>query len=261
MAIPTDLIKTSKDQIQAATKYIPRNESPRAYLELVQKQIMGTDKKGRARPFQDLLLFLYVCNKTGLDPLTKQIYPIYFWNYKTGKEEMSIVAGIDGLRLIAERTGAYGGQEDIQFDPENGEHPEKATAAVHKLIDGKKLTTKATARWSEYAKTNKEGKAIGMWKQMPYLMLGKTAEALALRKAFPNDMSGIYIPEEMQQAQQSEQEALETPEKFATSQKKEEAEKKPEKAKTNKQMMDKLKEKREQAKQLNINGEEGGDRK
>lgn len=142
----------------------------------------------------ELQLFLYTCQRTGLDPLAKQIYAVK----RSGK--MAIQTGIDGYRLIADRTGKLAGISDYIFDSEDGKMPGKATVTVKKLLDGGTIADfTATARWGEY-------QAGGpMWAKMPYLMLGKCAEALALRKAFPADLSGVYTTEEMAQADNAQQ--------------------------------------------------------
>jgi len=147
----------------------------------------------------ELKLFLYQCSRTGLDPLSKQIHFI-----KRGGRA-TIQAGIDGLRAIAERTGKYAGNDDYIYNDTKtmfemaGEGPPKtATATVHKIVDGVRVEFAATALWDAYCP---QGKESFMWHKMPYLMLGKCAEALALRKAFPNDLSGIYSTDEMQQAE------------------------------------------------------------
>jgi hypothetical protein len=76
--------------------------------------------------------------------------------------------------------------------------PAKATVTVYKAVAGQRCPFTATARWDEYYPGGKKG---SQWHKMPYLMLGKCAEALALRKAFPKLLSGMYVAEEMDQAQ------------------------------------------------------------
>jgi phage recombination protein Bet len=143
----------------------------------------------------ELALFLYTAQRTGLDPLAKQIYCIK----RQGK--MTIQAGIDGYRLIADRTGKYAGNDDPVFGADhqvgNVTAPTSATVTVWKLVGGVRCPFTSTARWSEYCPG---GNQAFMWTKMPYLMLGKCAEALALRKAFPAELSGIYTDAEMDQA-------------------------------------------------------------
>lgn len=145
-------------------------------------------------------LFVAICKRTGLDPFTKQIYPVKRWDKKAAREVMTPQTGIDGYRAIAERTGTYAGSDDPVYDVENEPHPNKATVTVWRLIAGQRVPFSASARWNEYVQKDREGRPTKFWAQMPYLMLGKVAESLALRKAFPNDLSGLYTKEEMDQA-------------------------------------------------------------
>lgn len=152
----------------------------------------------------ELKLFLYQASKTGLDPLAKQIY-FQKRNSKNGPV-VTILTGIDGYRAVAERTGLYAGNDDPVFDDE--ERPRRATVTVWKLVGGVRCPFTATARWDQYYPGDTQG---FMWKKMPHLMLGKCAEALALRKAFPNQLSGLYTKDEMEQANAKEETPAQAP--------------------------------------------------
>lgn len=152
----------------------------------------------------EFAIFLQVCQRTGLNPIARQIYAIPRYDSKLQRERLTIQTGIDGYRLLAARTGELAGIDDPTYDMEDADHPNKATVVVWRMTQGQRMPFTATARWREYAQISKDnhGKEslLGLWSKMPYLMLGKCAEALALRKAFPAELSGDYTNEEMSQA-------------------------------------------------------------
>jgi len=148
----------------------------------------------------ELEIFVHACKRTGLDPFMKQIHSVKRWDPKLNREVMTIQTGIDGYRLIAERTGKYmpGQQPELIYDAAG--KVVSATAYVKKLgPDGQWHTIAATAFYEEYVQTKKDGKPMGMWEKMPRSQLSKCAESLALRKSFPADLSGVYTKEEMEQ--------------------------------------------------------------
>lgn len=150
----------------------------------------------------ELDLFVHICKRLGLDPFMKQIYPVKRWDSSLKKEVMAIQTGIDGYRLIAERSGKYmpGKQPTFTYDEQNRLF--SATSYVKKLgPDGQWHEIAATAIYTEYYAKTKEGQPTPMWRDKTHLMLAKCAESAALRRAFPAEMSGVYTDEEMEQAE------------------------------------------------------------
>lgn len=157
----------------------------------IMKKTVGAEVKDA-----DFLFFLEVCKARGLNPFNREIYAIP----RGGK--MTIQVGIDGLRILAERTGKYKGQIGPQFCAPDGQWRDEwlddappVAARVGVLRDGFEKPIWAVARYKAYSQENNP-----LWKKMPDVLLSKCAEALALRKAFPQAMAGLYAHEEMMQA-------------------------------------------------------------
>jgi len=156
-------------------------------------------------------VFAVACNRTRLDPFAKQIYAISRWDSDLGRNKLTIQTGIDGFRIIAERTGKYGGRMPFEWCGADGiwvdvwlkkEPPAAARARVIRKDWPEPLV--AIARYSAYAQLKKDGNPTHMWKRMDAEQLAKCAEALGLRTAFPQELSGLYTDDEMDQAPDAE---------------------------------------------------------
>lgn len=156
----------------------------------------------------ELQLFMDICNKTGLDPFSKQCWAVKRWDKSLGREVMAFQTGVDGFRVIANRSNKYSGQVGPFWCGEDGKwhdvwlkNTPPIAAKVGVLRTDFKEPLWAVAKFTSYAATSRDGKLTQFWSKMPDLMIAKVAECLALRKAFPQDLSGIYSSEEMEQAE------------------------------------------------------------
>jgi phage recombination protein Bet len=161
----------------------------------------------------DLAVFLHVAQRSGLDPFARQVYMIGR-REKTRNDtwitKQTIQTGIDGYRLIARRAADRAGEkfaepqplwcgQDMQWlEAWPFEDTPPAACKVTVYRDGEPFG--AVAMFHEFCQRDRAGNPTSMWRKMPANQLAKCAEAQALRKAYPQELAGLYVDEEMQQA-------------------------------------------------------------
>lgn len=175
------------------------SDEEKSVLDYYSKEELSliTETVARDATDTELKRFLYTARARGLDPLLKQIYCIIREEKRVRK--MIVQTSIEGFRLIADRTGSYApGEENWTLD-KNG-RPTSATVSARKLVAGKWIKFSCTAHMSEYNVPRDD-----FWKRMPHTMIAKCAEVKAIKKGWPKESGGLYIPEEMSQAQKEEE--------------------------------------------------------
>lgn len=180
-----ELVAAEAALMRAAMQPAPPPVVTRDQLELIKKTVaVGASDA-------ELELYLFDCARRGVHPLDRLIH----FTKRGGR--YTPITSIDFLRGRAHDTGEMAGSDDPVFDKD----ARTATVTVHRITRGTRYPYTATARYNEYVPDpGPNGRGDVMWKRMPHVMLGKCAEALALRKAFPQQLGGLYVKEELEQA-------------------------------------------------------------
>jgi len=156
---------------------------------MILSQFLGGASKSEAA------VLLEIVKRRRLDPFSRQVYFVKRWDAAKRDEVWAIQTSIDGLRSIAERTGKYDGQDEpVYGEDEAGKF---CKVRVYRKDWSPTRAAVGIAYLNEFIQKKKDGTVTSFWARMPRLMLAKCAEALAIRKAFPEDAAGLYISEEM----------------------------------------------------------------
>lgn len=185
--------------------------------DFLSKEEVDLLKRTMLNAFDDdeKLMFIRVCQRTKLDPFTKQIYPTRRYSKTKDADGNTIkkatlvtVTGIMGLCAVADRTGNYDGCQVYWSGPEGSwkeewladEYPAAAKCIVYRK--GRTHPEVAIARWfsfvgQAYNYKTERWEVGDFWNKMPDFMLAKCAKAAALRACFPDQLSNVYIREEL----------------------------------------------------------------
>jgi phage recombination protein Bet len=204
----------------------PRREFSTAQLKLIRRTV------ARACTDAEFDEFVAVATQCELDPLRRQITPLVVNGDDHERRRLVCWATIDGLRVIAARQGDYRPMEtapvieheEALVDPDkNPLGISRAEVRAWKASGDVWHPVVGEAWWDEYAPLRAEWEPVDggsqaptgrgvldpTWRRMARVMIAKCAEAQALRRGWPDLLSGLYGEEELHALRLAEQTASE----------------------------------------------------
>lgn len=204
MAVQNTL--TKKKESTGVIEYQSGNQTVKLSPAMIRNYLVSG---GGAVSDQEVMMFLSLCKFQQLNPFLHEAYLIKF-----GNSPATMVVGKDVFIKRASRNPAYDGKQAgiIVMEKETGKlieregefyiaDEETLVGGWAKVwIKGHSVPEYAAISFAEYAGRKSNGELNNQWATKPATMLRKVALVHALREAFPEEMSGMYAPEEIPQA-------------------------------------------------------------
>lgn len=191
------------DAIVRSVSTAPATRQQVAPLEFTaeqRKMILNSFLSGATESEAAVLLELARVRR--LNPITKQIHFVKRWDSEKGCEVWASQVAIDGFRAIADRTGLYGGQDEPEFEYDAKGQLKLCRVRIYRKDWDRPAV--GVAYFTEFAQYKKDRSLTRMWQTKPHVMLAKCAEVQGHRKAFPEDVSGLEVPEEFGDPEEKE---------------------------------------------------------
>lgn len=168
--------------------------APLTFTSTQRQIILDTYANGATE--EEFAALLEIAGARNLDPRLRQVWFVKRWDSQRRREVWACQVSIDGLRAIAERTGLYDGQDETEFEHDAQGNLISARATVYRRDWSRPCSVRVYLE--EFIQRTKEKQPTQFWAKSPRMMLAKCAETAALRKAFSEVLSGLSVPEDVQ---------------------------------------------------------------
>lgn len=138
--------------------------------------------------------FVRTAQERGLNVWADQAYLDVEPDPVTRMPVARIIIGINGMRHVAHATGQYVGIDATDFEATDDGKLIRASVVVYRRTNGERCPFLGEVRFDE----RYPGQGVDpFWDKMPFDSLGRCAEAAALRRAFTQELGGLYMKEEL----------------------------------------------------------------